>query len=178
MHRPQLFVTSFLTLLTLPLSVSSQTVYLIRHGEKPADGGNGLSALGLQRAQCLRNVFGNESIYDIKYIMAMTPKSDGERTRPLDTVQPLATDLNITVDISCDRDDADCVADIVNQYEGEGNILISWQHGALTDIVKALGDENAPKWKKHAYDIIWTDPKPYTGLTEITSENCPGLDDN
>lgn len=75
---------------------------------------------------------------------------DGERTRPLDTVQPLATDLDITVDISCDRDDADCVADIVNQYEGEGNILISWQHGALTDIVKALGDENAPKWKKHA----------------------------
>ncbi|KAF7885969.1 uncharacterized protein EAF02_004478 [Botrytis sinoallii] len=178
MHRPQVFITSFLTLLALPLSVSSQTVYLIRHGEKPSDGSNGLSALGLQRAQCLRNVFGNESNYDIKYIMAMTPKSDGERTRPLDTVQPLATDLNITVDISCDRDDADCVANVVNQYEGEGNILISWQHGALTDIVKALGDENAPKWKKHAYDTIWTDPKPYTGLTEITSENCPGLDDN
>ncbi|TGO28369.1 hypothetical protein BPAE_0028g00160 [Botrytis paeoniae] len=178
MHRPQLFVTSFLTFLTLPLSVSSQKVYLIRHGEKPSDGGNGLSALGLQRAQCLRTVFGNESIYDIKYIMAMTPMSDGERTRPLDTVQPLATDLNITVDISCDRDDADCVANIVNGYEGEGNILISWQHGALTDIVKALGDENAPKWKKHAYDTIWTDPKPYTGLTKITSENCPGLDDN
>lgn len=74
MHHTQLFITSLLTLLTLPLSVSSQTVYLIRHGEKPANGDNGLSALGLQRAQCLRDVFGNQSIYDIKYIMAMTPQ--------------------------------------------------------------------------------------------------------
>ncbi|ATZ50553.1 hypothetical protein BCIN_06g00500 [Botrytis cinerea B05.10] len=178
MHHTQLFITSLLTLLTLPLSASSQTVYLIRHGEKPANGDNGLSALGLQRAQCLRNVFGNESIYDIKYIMAMTPQKNGDRTRPLETVQPLATDLGITVDISCDRDDTDCVANTINGYEGEGNILISWQHGALTDIAKALGDENAPKWKKHSYDTIWTLPEPYTDITEMTSENCPGLDDN
>lgn len=79
-----------------------------------------------------------------------TSSPDGDRTRPLETVQPLATDLGITVDISCDRDDADCVANTINGYEGEGNILISWQHGALTDIAKALGDENAPKWKKHS----------------------------
>ena len=143
-----------------------------------------------------------------------TSSPDGDRTRPLETVQPLATDLGITVDISCDRDDADCVANTINGYEGEGNILISWQHGALTDIAKALGDENAPKWKKHSwvlflsflffwirwfgwggdgnnslfsresqlisrrYDTIWTLPEPYTDITEMTSENCPGLDDN
>ena len=43
----------------------SETVYLIRHGEKPADGGNGLSSAGEQRAQCLRKVFGASSSYDI-----------------------------------------------------------------------------------------------------------------
>ena len=31
-------------------------VYLIRHGEKPADGSNGLSPQGEERAQCLVNV--------------------------------------------------------------------------------------------------------------------------
>lgn len=34
----------------------SNTVYLIRHGEKPADGGQGLTAQGEERAQCLTNV--------------------------------------------------------------------------------------------------------------------------
>ena len=54
---------------------ASPTVYFIRHGEKPSDGGTGLSAQGLERAQCLRNVFGSNSGYNIGYIMAQTPKS-------------------------------------------------------------------------------------------------------
>jgi hypothetical protein len=56
-------------------SASDSTVYLIRHGEKPADGGNGLNAQGLERAQCLRTVFGAASQYDIGYIIAEQPKS-------------------------------------------------------------------------------------------------------
>jgi hypothetical protein len=57
------------------VSAAKPTVYLIRHGEKPSDGGTGLSAQGLERAQCLRNVFGSASSYNIGYIMAQTPKS-------------------------------------------------------------------------------------------------------
>jgi hypothetical protein len=56
------------------LAVADPTVYLIRHGEKPDDG-NGLSTQGLERAQCLRSVFGANSSYDIGHIMAETPKS-------------------------------------------------------------------------------------------------------
>lgn len=54
---------------------SAQTVYLIRHGEKPADGGNGLTTQGMQRAQCLRTIFGASSSYNIGYIIAEQPKS-------------------------------------------------------------------------------------------------------
>ncbi|CAI7603182.1 unnamed protein product [Penicillium pancosmium] len=157
------------------LATASPTVYLIRHGEKPDDG-NGLSAAGVQRAQCLRNVFGSSSEYDIGYIMAQTPKSDGKRQRPLDTVQPLATDLGLTVDTSCDRDDPDCVKDVVDGYSGSGNILICWEHDALTDIVKELGDKDAPDYPDDSFNIIWTDPSPYDSITAETSENCPGLD--
>lgn len=55
-------------------TASGPTVYFIRHGEKP-DSGNGLNAQGLQRAQCLRNVFGTSSSYNIGHIMAQQPKS-------------------------------------------------------------------------------------------------------
>ena len=57
------------------------------------------------------------------------PKSDGKRERPEETVQPLANDLGLTVNISCDKTDASCVAAAVQNYEGNGpakNSLICW----------------------------------------------------
>lgn len=50
-------------------------VFLIRHGEKPADDDEpGLSIKGQQRAQCLRNVFGAGSNYHVGHIMAQAYK--------------------------------------------------------------------------------------------------------
>lgn len=66
---------SSLLLPLLSATAIAQTVYLIRHGEKPSDGGQGLSAQGVQRSQCLRNVFGASSQYNIGYILAEQPQS-------------------------------------------------------------------------------------------------------
>jgi hypothetical protein len=64
------------------------------------------------------------------------------------TVQPLANDLGITVDTSCDRDDAKCVKKLASKYDkkNSGNILICWEHDALSDIAEALGDDNPPTY--------------------------------
>ncbi|KAL6904988.1 hypothetical protein GGI43DRAFT_398627 [Trichoderma evansii] len=179
---------------------SAQTVYFIRHGEKPSnDSDPNLSAQGLQRAQCLRTVFGASSQYDIGYIIAEKPKgkcrsvqhhwlfcemalkltqsnSDDSRLRPLDTVTPLAQDLGLTVDTSCGKTKSDCVADLVNNYTGAGNILICWEHGELTNIADAIGINPAPTYPDGSFNLIWTSPAPHTSVTSITSENCPGLD--
>ncbi|KAE8151592.1 hypothetical protein BDV25DRAFT_152481 [Aspergillus avenaceus] len=170
-----LFFLSYL-LTTVAMTTASPTVYLIRHGEKPDDGGTGLSVEGIQRAQCLRSIFGQDSPYNIGYIMAQKPKSNGKRARPYETVKPLADDLGLTVDISCDRDDPKCVKKAVKNYDGDGNILICWQHGALTDIIKKLGADDAPTYPDDRFDLIWTDPWPYSAITAETSEQCPGLD--
>jgi broad specificity phosphatase PhoE len=65
-------ILNYLTLTSL--ASARATVYLIRHGEKP-DSGDGLNAQGKQRAECLRNVFGASSGYDIGHVMAQTPQS-------------------------------------------------------------------------------------------------------
>lgn len=75
-------ITSFILPALLTAVSAQNTVYLIRHGEKPADGGNGLSAQGMERAQCLRNVFGASSGYNIGYIIAEQPK-DSECSIPI-----------------------------------------------------------------------------------------------
>jgi hypothetical protein len=77
--------------------------------------------------------------------------SDGKQQRPYDTVLPLSQDLGLTVDTSCQRDDSQCVDDVVAGYTGSGNILICWEHGQLTNIVEALGDSNAPTYPDAEY---------------------------
>ncbi|KAL2814125.1 hypothetical protein BJX63DRAFT_431527 [Aspergillus granulosus] len=155
------------------LAFSAPTVYLIRHGEKPEDDGTGLSTQGEQRAQCLRQVFGASSGYNIGYIMAMTPKKSGKRIRPYQTVLPLAIDLGLEVDISCSRDDPECVRDVVEGYEGDGNILICWEHDALTDIIEELGADDAPEYPSDRFDLLWTDPAPYSEITAETTLDVP-----
>lgn len=53
---------------------ASPIIYMIRHGEKPDDGANNLSSLGLARAQRLRQFFGKDSGFNIGYIVAEHPK--------------------------------------------------------------------------------------------------------
>ncbi|KAK2599028.1 hypothetical protein QQS21_005494 [Conoideocrella luteorostrata] len=151
-------------------------VFFIRHGEKPGGDENGLSARGEQRAQCLRNVFGAGSNYNVGHIMAQAYKPSGKRKRPYDTVKPVAKDLGLKVDTSCDRDDAKCVKKFVKKYKGPGNILICWEHKMLSELAEALGAENVRAYPSDRFDQIWIDPHPYSQITDIVSEHCPGLD--
>ncbi|KAI1196830.1 hypothetical protein F5X97DRAFT_201138 [Nemania serpens] len=157
-------------------AAAKPTVYLIRHGEKPPNDGVGLSAEGVQRSQCLRSVFGAASKYNIGYILAQTPKDNGKRERPYQTVKPLADDLGLTVDTSCDRDDEKCVQDAVDDYKGGKNILICWEHDQLNNIAEELGAKDVDNYPDDSYDLIWTQPYDYDKVTAVTSENCPGLD--
>ncbi|KHN94874.1 uncharacterized protein MAM_07293 [Metarhizium album ARSEF 1941] len=169
---------AYILSLVTGIAAAEPMVFLIRHGEKPADDGQpGLSAQGKQRAQCLTQVFGPESNYHVGYILAQAYKPDGSRKRPFDTVSPLTQRLGLTVDVSCDRDDSKCVRKAVQKYKGPGNILICWEHKALSDIAEELGADSAPKYPKKRFDEIWIDPWPYSQITDIVSENCPGLDD-
>lgn len=72
-----MFLRSLLcfALLLAIASARAPTVFLVRHGEKPANpDDHSLTFHGLMRAQCLRQVFGADSGYDIRYIMAPTVK--------------------------------------------------------------------------------------------------------
>ncbi|CAG9954839.1 unnamed protein product [Clonostachys rosea f. rosea IK726] len=163
-------------LLLASLAACKPTLYMIRHGEKPDDGSVGLSPEGEQRAQCLRTVFGSSSQYNIGYVIAQEYKESGKRKRPYDSVAPVASDLGLEVDTSCDRDDSKCVKRLIKNYDGDGNILLCWQHGQMNNILEALGAEDIENYPEDRYDVIWTVPSPYDEITAETSENCPGLD--
>ncbi|ODM23457.1 hypothetical protein SI65_01046 [Aspergillus cristatus] len=182
-------VLSLFSFLALTLFVSSSaipnhhhhnrpTVYLLRHGEKPADRDNHkLNKDGYKRAECLRTVFGEDSPFDIGYILAPRVKKNGDHRRSFDTVHPLAKDLGLPVDTSCKRNHAKCVAKHIKRYDGEGDILVSWRHGRMAEIAERLGVEEPPEYPYHRFDLVWTIPYPYDKVTEVWSEECPGLDE-
>ncbi|KAJ5973788.1 hypothetical protein N7481_010998 [Penicillium waksmanii] len=170
-------ILAFCLLWTVTSARKPPTVYLIRHAEKPADkADHRLTHKGKERAQCLRTVFGAESEYNIGYIIAPTVKKHGKHSRPFETVRPLAKDLGLRVDTHCSRKSGACVADAIRDYDGPGNILISWRHGTISDIQWFLGSEYPLEYPYDRYDLIWTFPYPYDVITEVRAEHCPGID--
>jgi hypothetical protein len=155
-------------------------VYFIRHAEK-SDKGLELSSRGLARAKCIQSLFSAKP-YRIKYILVMKPvkREDGwHRRRALDTVVPLAETLRIKVDTDCDRDDAACLANKVHAAlaRRDGDVLVCWEHKALSNLVKELGDQHHMKYPSKHFDIIWAySAKDLSQVEAVTSQQCKGLD--
>ncbi|KAK0555183.1 hypothetical protein OC846_001051 [Tilletia horrida] len=157
-------------------SVQPGTIFLIRHAEKRKDGSKGLAPKGKLRAQCLKHVFGRGR-YKVDYIMAQAYKPDGKRSRPFKTVEPLANQLGIKVDLHCEREDAKCVAErALNAVSRGHNVLVCWQHKALTDVARALGVRGL-RYPPSRSDILFQ--LSHRGKVHaIRSEECAGLDDD
>ncbi|PKY04152.1 putative phosphoglycerate mutase family protein [Aspergillus campestris IBT 28561] len=156
---------------------NTPNVYLIRHGEKSGlSKDRGLNSEGELRAECLRNIFGANSTYDIKYILAPKFNKQGYHRRSYDTVHPLAEDLGLSIDTSCKRNKPGCLVKRIKAYRGPGNILISWRHSKISAIASKLGVDEVPDYPDERFDLIWTMVYPYENVTSVESENCPGLD--
>lgn len=106
-------------------------------------------------------------------------------SRPYETVQPLARDLGVEFNTSIHRDDAAGVARAMEEYGGTGNILICWEHHHLSDIAKAVGITGfAPgsgwsgkvQYPDSRFDLVWVAPAPYDEITQVLTEDTPGLD--
>ncbi|KAE8266706.1 hypothetical protein A4X09_0g5634 [Tilletia walkeri] len=147
-------------------------IYLIRHGEKVSDSSVGLSSQGQQRAQCLRNVFGRSSGYNIGKIFAQAYNSDGSRNRPYQTVLPLSQDLGLKVDTSC----VNCVHDAIHAFASQSSaaILVCWEHDALEKIGSSIGQGFS--YPSSHFDLIYRENNGALTSNSPYSERCPGLD--
>jgi len=136
-------------------------VIIIRHAEKPPQG-NELSQQGRERAAALVPYFlETPDVLDFKKpvaIYAQAPKKESS-VRSIQTVEPLANVLKLTINDSYTRDDfAKMVREIMNNEDYEGHtVLICWEHKVIPEIAKAFGVDDAPtKWPGAAFDRTWS----------------------
>jgi broad specificity phosphatase PhoE len=172
----------------------STTVMIIRHAEKP-DGtlpgvdaaGNeddsSLTTLGWERAHRLVDLFDPaqgapaSGIDTPAVIYAAGVTDDGEGQRARETVAPLAERLGIPVNTDYGRgDEKKLVAQVVDE---PGPVLISWQHGGITEIADAFPSVK-PKppsdWPDDRFDVIWTFTRTADGwrFAQVPERLLPG----
>jgi hypothetical protein len=92
--------------------------------------------------------------------------------RPIETVTPLATALNLPINDRFADKDSDIkkmVNAILSEFAFAGKIvLICWHHGKIPDVAKALGISKPPKWDGKVFDRVWqiTFPKGKAALQD------------
>lgn len=164
--------------------------------KKDNDGGRHLSVRGSARAAALPSLFvpalpqlgcsmhhkpaeftahyhqvpvkGSAQRFSAPHYIFATQASKNSK-RPIETVTPLATALNVPLNDGFTDKEASIqkMTDaILNDFPGE-IILVCWHHGMIPAIAKALGIAKPPKWDGKVFDRVWqiTFPKAKATLT-------------
>jgi broad specificity phosphatase PhoE len=178
-----------------PAGVAPQdVVMLIRHAEKPdgelpgvdADGNeddSSLTEVGWQRAHLLVDLFDpaqgapRAGLARPAAIYAAGVTDDGEGQRTRETVAPLADRLGIPVDTEYGRGQEKKLVDRV--VDEQGPVLISWQHGGITEIADAFPSvkpKPPSEWPDDRFDVIWTFTRTDDGwrFAQIPEDLLPG----
>ena len=146
----------------------TETIVLVRHGEKPAEGLGQLNCQGLNRAVALPVVIG-KLFGRPDAIFAPDPaqsKEDYGRlynyVRPLATIEPTAIAFGLPVDASIGVSDLDALQQkLESRVHRSALVVVAWEHAAIAKLARRLvadhgGDPTiVPDWKGDDFDSIY-----------------------
>ncbi|WP_244816451.1 histidine phosphatase family protein [Caballeronia sp. Lep1P3] len=147
---------------------ATQTIVMVRHGEKPAEGLGQLSCQGLNRALALPRII--ETKYGRpRAIFAPDPakqKNDrGTRydyVRPLATIEPAAIYFGLPVDASIGFKNTDKLVDALLAPDYRSSlVVVAWEHAIVEEaarrIVTRFGGNasSVPRWESADFDSIY-----------------------
>jgi hypothetical protein len=147
---------------------ATQTIVMVRHGEKPDSGLGQLNCRGLNRALALPRVI------EAKYgrpdvIFAPDPsKQKNDRgtkydyVRPLATIEPTAIYFGLPVNASIGFKNADKLIDalLAPRYQNS-LVVVAWEHAVVEQVARSIvtrygGDAaSVPRWESPDYDSIY-----------------------
>ena len=180
MKKRFLFIAMYCVLASIMNAYGQDSVIIIRHGEKPANGDN-LDCKGLNRALGLpRSLSSKFSIPLYTYAAAISTGSSTTHARMFELVTPFAVKYNLTVNTKHEEKDvkgaAHAVLGKLGSKRKHGTILMVWEHTNIPPLAAALGIKNAPKWEGDDFDSIWIITKAGKGEATLTIAH-EGLND-
>ncbi|MBA8736913.1 hypothetical protein [Chromobacterium violaceum] len=154
-------------LLSTQAHAASETIVLLRHGEKPAQGLGQISCQGLNRAlalpQVLSSAFGAPDA-----IFAPDPAtqvSDSGNSyyyvRPLATIEPTAIRLGMPVNTAYGfTQTSDLAARLLDADYANATVFVAWEHKKIVTLAKQIfanlkQSANIPSWSDSDYDSLY-----------------------
>src|SRR5215469_12302518 len=169
----------------------TETIVLVRHGEKPAEGLGQLNCQGLNRAVALSVVIG-QLFGRPDAIFAPDPAQSKEDyghlynyVRPLATIEPTAIAFGLPVDASIGVSDLDPLQQkLESPAYRNALVVVAWEHAAIPKLARRLvadhgGDPTiVPDWNGDNFDSIYVVKLTQTGAgTTVSFEQLhEGLD--
>ena len=147
---------------------ATETIVLIRHGEKPAGGLGQLDCQGLNRALALpaviQRAFGRPAA--IFAPDPADPKIDSGKSydyiRPLATIEPTAIALGMPVDTSIGVADWQKLSQTLQTAPYRNAlVLVAWEHSDIVKLARALmaqhggSASDVPDWDYRDFDSIY-----------------------
>jgi hypothetical protein len=147
---------------------STETIVMIRHGEKPQNGLGQISCTGLNRALALPDLlirrYGKPD-----FVYAPNPsdqvKDHGEfysYVRPLATIEPTAIRAGLPVNTQIGYKQIDALQkELTQPAYANARIFVAWEHGTLHEfgqhLLEFYGDEPSaiPSWPTNDFDTIY-----------------------
>ena len=170
---------------------TTQTIVMIRHGEKPPAGLGQLDCQGLNRAMALPAVIARDYGHPTT-VFAPNPsqaKPDAgvvyDYVRPLATVEPAAIAFGLPVDTSLGFKD---IAALQRKLEApalrNAVVLVGWEHWEIFKLAQAMlsahggNPATVPEWNGADFDSVYVIKLAWTGNTARASfeRHQEGLD--
>ena len=139
--------------------LSSNTVLVVRHAEKPAEG-KGLTAAGDARARAYVHYFEpfHEGGYNVA-VDALFAGADSENSiRPRLTLEPLSRTTGLKLNTSINTKDPAALVALLRTQPHGSHPLIAWRHGQIPALLQAFGASPdlipGAKWPDETYDWV------------------------
>ena len=163
MYKCLFIAVFFASTLTAAYSQSGPkdvVVLIIRHAEDGATG-PGLTPSGQERAEAYKNYFLKFTV-DSKRLrpdVIFAAKDSKQSQRPRLTVEPFAKAAKLQIHTRFSSNQSAELADDLRATEQGKRILISWRHGNIPDLLRALGANPETllphgKWPDPVYDWV------------------------
>jgi len=136
-------------------------VLIIRHAEKPEGDSIHLSPEGQKRALALPRLFTKSADRPHPFPtpdFIFATKMSSHSNRPLETVMPLAKELNLNVNARFKDDECDKLATelLTNPRYAGKTVLVCWHHGKIPELAQNLKAKDVPDhWKDSVFDKVW-----------------------
>ena len=170
-----------------------RSISLLRHAEKQVGGvlpqgvsldgtpdPDSLTPRGWQRAGAIVGLFvaspiagRSAKLPTPSHLFASEIGPHSRSRRPIETLQPLAERLGLTIGESFLQDELDGLVSAV--LECDGDVVVAWEHKRIPLIAKRLVSDQATVplvWPDDRYDVIWVlepagDPAPPFSLSQV-----------